>query len=119
VISLCTSIPSLDHRVVVVIVDVDPRFPEETPGCYCGWHSPQRRYNKLSNHNQLRVCNSEDYWDNDTDPVERGICRPPEFDYLEVRIKCQVRRVFLALDTTRMVVRHSISLSHITYYSST
>lgn len=47
-------------------------------------------YNKLASHNQLRVCNSEDYLETGADPVERGICRAPEFDYLEVRIKCQV-----------------------------
>ena len=47
-------------------------------------------YNKLSSHNLLRVCNSEDYLVTDGNPVERGVCRAPEFDYLEVRIKCQV-----------------------------
>lgn len=46
-------------------------------------------YNKLSSHKQLRVCNSEDYLESDVDPVESGACRAPEFDYLEVRIKCQ------------------------------
>ena len=47
-------------------------------------------YNKLSSHNQLRVCNSEDYLEDGIDPVAKGVCRAPEFDYLEVRIKCQV-----------------------------
>ena len=45
-------------------------------------------YSKLPDHQlPLRVCNSEDA----TDAIEKGVCRPPEFDYLEIRIKCQVR----------------------------
>ena len=47
-------------------------------------------YNKLDSHNQLRVCNSEDYLEDGIDPVVKGVCRAPDFDYLEVRIKCQV-----------------------------
>ena len=43
-------------------------------------------HNRLPQHKlPLRVCNSEDNLEKN-----QGICRIPDFDYLEIRIKCQV-----------------------------
>ena len=55
----------------------------------------------------LRVCNSED----PANATEIGLCRPPEFDHLEIRIKCQVRVafwVYAALDWTRILLPRSV-----------
>jgi len=42
-------------------------------------------------HPYVRVCNSDD----PPEAIEQGLCRPSEFQYLEIRIKCQVQEIIL------------------------
>jgi hypothetical protein len=72
-------------------------------------------HGKLEPSFPIRVCNSEDA----ENATELGLCRPPEFDYLEIRIKCQVCTVLYEYYMGRhpwqatYLTNFSFGLSHI------